>query len=450
MTSLNFIKNFVLVFCLIFGSCIENDSSRGISSSSYEKTDCLKIYTTLYKPVRKEELASTCKEDIRKKLKSKNQYVIKLDRFTFDDTKRFYIQKHIAYMNEYPEITKQYYDHWITYQLLNTILFSPAIELGTTEKTDVERVYNLIYNGVSRDLSIRTIVLDYTTSESYWRRFRSPEDNTRETMEIFIENFNDSDVPLASKACKNWHLNYKKKLVKDSNVNTDPIDLFGKTIYTCNDFFNAIKSHPNLIPRVTSIIVDHMLGDAPKESKEELVDYVLSKKPRTFRDIYDSILFSDIYLTEPRLKTPEELILGNAYLFSFKPPHYFYKQLDSKFRQAGYPVFTNKLGRDPSPKTDIYSFTLLQTTLRWMLTDPLWSDKDPSGIDFNMFPDTSFDDWLDTIFNDTIGRSPTKLERNKLRQLINRSVIGSTNVKTIRKSVIVMDYLSRLSELYHY
>ncbi|MBW2468110.1 MAG: hypothetical protein JRE62_02360, partial [Deltaproteobacteria bacterium] len=60
--------------------------------------------------------------------------------------------------------------------------------------------------GIRQDNSIRQIVYDHMVSQENWRRFRSPEDNTREMMEIFLKRFNDAEVPLAAMACKNWSL----------------------------------------------------------------------------------------------------------------------------------------------------------------------------------------------------------------------------------------------------
>jgi len=67
-------------------------------------------------------------------------------------------------------------------------------------------------------------------SSDNWRRFRSPEDNGREMMEIYTLMFDDSKVPIAGKALQNWKLDRDNDtLVIGLNENTQELSLFNTT-----------------------------------------------------------------------------------------------------------------------------------------------------------------------------------------------------------------------------
>lgn len=89
-------------------------------------------------------------------------------------------------------------------------------------------------------------------SQENWRRFRSPEDNTREMIEIFLGLFDqDAEVPKASIACKNWSLTDDEQgyqLVIGFDENTEPQEVLGAAILSCYDFYQAVAQHPLLIP----------------------------------------------------------------------------------------------------------------------------------------------------------------------------------------------------------
>jgi len=50
---------------------------------------------------------------------------------------------------------------------------------------------------------LRFITYKHMMSEDNWRRFRSPEDNGREMLEIYNLDFNDAHVPISAKALQN-------------------------------------------------------------------------------------------------------------------------------------------------------------------------------------------------------------------------------------------------------
>jgi hypothetical protein len=90
-------------------------------------------------------------------------------------------------------------------------------------------------------------------SQENWRRFRSPEDNTREMMEIFLRRFKDEEVPKAALACKNWSLTGQDQgyqFVIDFDENTEPQNTLDTNVTTSWDFYRAIAEHPDPIHTV--------------------------------------------------------------------------------------------------------------------------------------------------------------------------------------------------------
>jgi hypothetical protein len=187
-----------------------------------------------------------------------NAYLDLIDeKYTFDSRKKP-LQYPLAMLYEFP-LSRELYDAWMAYQLSNTILFSPAVELESCDYIDIQSIFYRLFHLIGEDASIRDIVYEHMISQENWRRFRSPEDNTREMMEIFLAHFVDEDVPIASQACKNWSLTDESdgyRLFIDFDANTEPLSLLGRTVVDCYDFYDAVAEHGNLIPTVTASLVD--------------------------------------------------------------------------------------------------------------------------------------------------------------------------------------------------
>ena len=125
-------------------------------------------------------------------------------------------------------LSREYYETWISYKLMNTILFSPALELETMDYTDIQKIFSRLIYLIAEDYTIGEIVYEHMITQENWRRFRSPEDNTREMMEIYLKRFNDDEVPLASTACRNWSLTDESEgyqLFIGFDRNTEPLRL---------------------------------------------------------------------------------------------------------------------------------------------------------------------------------------------------------------------------------
>ncbi len=384
------------------------------------------------------------------------------DKYIFQDQARP-MQYPLAMLYEFP-ISWDYFAVWMAYRLSNTILFSPALELETCDYTDIQKVFQRLVSMIENGDSIQDIVYEHMTSQENWRRFRSPEDNTREMMEIFLARFMDEEVPLASLACRNWSLTDKPEgyqLVVGFDENTEPQEILDTTVTTCTEFYHAVAGHADLIPRITSILVDLFLTDAPSEVRQRVVDTIVSENPVAFQDIFIPILFSREFLMDTeRPGHLEERFFNIAHRISWWANAYFFKYMNYAYSSSSYPslknmrqaAFTYKLGRTAEVPLDTLSFSYFHKSIRERLL--LDRKKDPLNINdggWQMdFIDVQLenDDFIKYIFLAVISRLPTEVELTTLRQIIEDR--GYTLEKhSVHRAMIIMDYLSRLSETYY-
>ena len=118
------------------------------------------------------EYMSTIREDIVTQLKNKADYNNKiLARHTFNDNDLQRAKAFpLAILKEYPS-SRERFEVWMAYVLMNTVLFSPAAEIETTNYIDIQNIFNKLVESMSEDASIRNIVLAHMKSEANWRRF---------------------------------------------------------------------------------------------------------------------------------------------------------------------------------------------------------------------------------------------------------------------------------------
>jgi len=125
--------------------------------------------------------------------------------FRFDASERAR-QLPLARLSTYPW-SRDRFAQWMAWHLANTILFSPAEEIDSADMTDVQNLFRRLEIGVRTGTPLRAMIATHQRSLQNWRRFRSPEDTTREMMEIYLGLFdNDEEVPLASQACRDLYL----------------------------------------------------------------------------------------------------------------------------------------------------------------------------------------------------------------------------------------------------
>jgi hypothetical protein len=346
---------------------------------------------------------------------------------------------------------KEFIDRWSAYVLNQTILFSPAFELGTISSENICNVNAELINGFNDNYTIRFLTFLHTISENNWRRFRSPEDNGREMLEIYLMDFNDSHVPLAAKALQNWRLEgTKNTLVIDSNRNFDPINLFDTTIYDGIDFYIELVKYKDFMPTIVKRIVDIYFINFTDSQRDEIVKKIVQSNVKTFEDILLQIVFSKEYLLNAKkYLTLEERFLSLAKKMDINGKGYYYfVSVKKALERMGQASMTYKLGRVNKIPTDTFSVANYKNFIQSELLDPRRGDSETGWnravvVDsFGKDIKSNLDEYINYLFLNFVNRSAKDEEKNLLKEIIaNRSnQLYITN--------IILAYISKLSEFY--
>ncbi|PIE72147.1 MAG: hypothetical protein CSA19_02360, partial [Deltaproteobacteria bacterium] len=244
------------------------------------------------------------------------------------------------------------------YILTQTILFSPAEELESAHKPDIANVYNWLVFDMEDDISMRYSTYMHITGVENWRRFRSPEDNGREMMEIYLLDFQDGHVPIAATALQNWYLdNESDTLVIGLNKNTKPLSLFHTTIVDGFDFYRELVKSDAFVTGITSRLVDFFFTSAAIEQKASIVDKIVYSKPERWEDILLQLVFSREYLLHAdRQKSLEELFYSLVKKMPYKHYYKTFRNLTWVLDDANQSSMRYKLGRIERTPLDTLSF----------------------------------------------------------------------------------------------
>jgi hypothetical protein len=203
-------------------------------------------------------------------------------------------------------------------------------------------------------------------SEDNWRRFRSPEDNGREMLEIYLLDQDDSHFPLAGKALQNWKLNTDSDTLEVSlNENRDPLNLFGTIVVNGDDFYRELVKSSLFTKGVTRRLVDFFFPQASINKKVSLTQSIVASHPETWQDILMQIIFSEEYLLHnARAKSAEESFYSLAKKLNYKhhkSTFYYLKDALEDMHQASMKYKLGKLNRVPM---DTLSFAYYHKYLR--------------------------------------------------------------------------------------
>ena len=419
-------------------------------------------------------------------------YILDEDKFTQYDRwnepqaitilSRFYAMKNLD---------SYFFKNWVAYILTQTIMFSPAYELESTHTPNISRVYNRLVTMLGVDSGMRYIAYVHMMSEDNWRRFRSPEDNGREMMEIFTLDQDDKHVPIAGQALKNWKLNTDSDTLEVSlNQNTQPLQLFGTTIYNGDDFYRELAKSDAFTKGVTKRLVDFFFPETSDTKKQQIADTIVASKPETWQDILLQIVFSEEYLLHThRAKSAEETFYSLAKKMNYKHRKstiaYFKEGLE-EMHQATMKYKLGKLKRVP---LDTLSFAYYNKFIREQVllrrsnpekTDDFsawdrqgWSDDFIANNNFTLDSNSdtdSLDTFVNYLFKVTIAREATNEELKLFRDHMIESRDGKqlfrdefnlfSTYDDIQKQTkrreehkrniafIVLDYISRLDRTY--
>jgi hypothetical protein len=398
---------------------------------------------------------------------------------------RFYAMK---------ELDSYFLNNWVAYILTQTIMFSPAYELESTHTPNIARVYNRLVTMLNVNSGMRYISYVHMMSEDNWRRFRSPEDNGREMMEIFTLDMDDSHVPLAGQALQNWKLDRESDtLVVSLNQNRKPLQLFNTTIYNGDDFYREMAKSDLFTKGVTTRLVNFFFPNTVKSKKTQITNSILSSHPEAWQDILLQIVFSEEYLLHTtRAKSAEELFFSMSKKIDFKHRtgtfHEFKKALE-EMHQASMKYKLGKLKRVPLDTlsfANYHKFIRERMLLRKSNSNKVteykaydrqgWSETFVQNTHYTLNETdgiTSLESFIQYLFHATISRDATNEEMQlfKTHMLRNESETNTTKVprysfNLIQKNqdaneelkrresrkrdiaTIVLDYISRLTETY--
>ena len=350
---------------------------------------------------------------------------------------------------------KEFIDRWAAYVLNQTILFSPAYELSTVSRQNICNVNAELVNGFSDHYTMEYITLMHTMSENNWRRFRSPEDNGREMLEIYNMDFNDTKVPIAAKALQNWHLEGSSNtLIVGPNRNSEPLNLFGTTIYNGVDFYSGLVKNSKFKQTVVKRLVNIYFPYYTKSQKADVAESILSSNPMTFEDLLLQIVFSKEYLyNSQKYMSAEERFLSLAKKMDMNGEGYYYfvyirKDLE-KMHQASMHY---KLGRTDTIPSDTYSTTIYKNFIRSYMLDPVrgegqwgWNPKVVIEDGFGKEPKDNLSEYIDYIFKNMLNRKPLDREKELLTRIIGENTSDRLNITNI-----IFAYIVKLNEFYRF
>ena len=402
-------------------------------------------------------------------------------------------ERPLARITTYP-LSKDMFDHWMAWHLANTILFSPAEEIDSANINDVQKVYNKLVDDLRNGKTIRQIISRHQRTQENWRRFRSPEDNTREMIEIYLGLFDrDEDVPRAAIACKDLYLSGEDEgyeLLSTGSPNTEPQLVLGTYVTNCDDFYDLIAGHPLVIGRVTTVLVEYFFAGRSNADRLRIVRSITASNPTTFEEIFKGILFSREYLLNTeRPKSFEESFFGTAERLDWTPSRDLFQGVVSNRGDAAraymgemnWPTMSLKLGRLFGIPMDSLSFAnyhkgfrevLLIRKDRWRKGLGLVSmdepDEDASDETqqlyernqerFALVEEMSPDEYLDYLFLGAALRRADAVEKTTLINIARDAgyVVTKKGRRVVRDGYhddlaqLVFDYVSRLPETYYF
>lgn len=306
--------------------------------------------------------------------------------FVLNDSQRH--QAYMARIQSYP-LSHDLFVYWMSYFLANTIMFSPAVEMESTDNKDIGRTLSYLKLSLSGGTDIRATIKGWLNNLSRWRVSRSPENHALEMYELYLGKFNDTEEDQLNTlnggiACSDRYLGDDgddyELLFADGHI-PQTVKVFGKYISSCGDLYDVVSGHPLLIPRVTEVIVNYFLDGSSAEAKTQLIQNIVSTGPEYFEDIFLPIIFSkEFLLNSERPKTFEENALNFLHAMHWTPrsnqgylDEYMMRYLLDYGRSSsleigvhnmGWSSMEYKIGRTPFLPMDVLSFASYHKAIR--------------------------------------------------------------------------------------
>jgi hypothetical protein len=392
----------------------------------------------------------------------------------------------LARIKEY-EISRDMFVHWMAYILANTIMFSPAEEMESTDMADVQNMYRFLVTNLDEGTSIRQIIRSNLPSLARWRVSRSPENHALEAYELYLGLFEtEEDSYRGGIACKDLYLtpNNEDYLIRRTDFpNTEPQLILGTNyITTCDDLYDVIAGHPLIIPRVTEVIINYFFSGRPLDVRTAMIASITASNPETFEDIFKAIIYSREYLLNTeRPKSFEENMLSLMDILKWDPDagqgeigRDVFRNMNSTStnERIGMPAMnwntmTYKIGRLPDVPLDGLSFANHHKGLReeFLMRDASYRGSvngtngliyDETGALWPHIETMSLSEYVDFLFLSALQRKALAVEKDDLIALYraagyaaNGGVdVGNNDHDDIAR--VTYDYISRLPELYYF
>jgi len=417
----------------------------------------------------------------------------------------------LARIKDYP-ISRDLYVNWMAQFLANTVMYSPAEEMESTDMLDVQRMFRFLYSGIKERSSIRQMVRSNMASLTRWRVSRTPQNHALEAFENYLGLFEDGGMTEEEKlkfpviaslpqsienagiACRDLFLTRADDdyLIGQTDFpNTSPkLILEDSFVVNCNDVYDAVAGHSLLIPRAIEVIINYLMpGESLREQRLAMRSAIAQSNPETYEDIFSAIIFSKEYLLNTqRPKSFEENFFPmldalkwdvesnisyiNTYIFV-----YMTAVSDAKTYLPGmnWQSMALKIGRIPNVPLDALSFANYHKAMREVLLTESASYRggvnnagdgllfDADGILLTLIESMSLKDYIDYLFLNALHRKATLSEQEGLVDFLVNVKDYTNTVTTLGVSSevikagnydemaeVVFDYISRLPEFYYF
>lgn len=419
----------------------------------------------------------------------------------------------LARIKDYP-ISRDLYVNWMAYFLANTIMYSPAEEMESSDMLDVQRMYRFLYNEIREKSTIQQMVRSVLPSLARWRVARTPQNFALEAFENYLGLFQSGNpfgdelfdpldpiilslptsIENAGIACRDLFLTRASDdyLIGQTDFpNTTPKFILETSFVTnCNDVYDVVAGHSSLTPRAAEAIINYFFpGEKLKEKRIAVRQAILSSGPQTYEDIFTAIIFSREYLLNtqrpksfeenflPKLDSLKWDVRANAFPLR---KDIFARMASSESTSTylggmSWNSMSLKIGRLPSVPLDALSFGNYHKAVRESLllnTSSYRGGVNDAGDgllydvngDLHVFIESlSLEDYINYLFLNTLHRKMTTTEQQGLydflvntRNYTNTETVLDVDVEVIRSgqriniAEDVYDYISRLPELYYF
>lgn len=403
-------------------------------------------------------------------------------------------QEPLARIVEYP-VSRNMFAVWMAHFLANTILFSPAYEMESTNLNDVQRIMVALERDILAGKTVREIVRSHLPTISRWRVSRSPENHALEAYELYLGLFEtEEDSRKGGIACKNFFLTDEDngyELSQTRFANSDLLIILENYFVTdCDDVYQAIAGHPLLIPRVTEVVVNYLMSENTAAQRLAVVESIVSSGAENFEQIFKGVIFSQEYLLNTeRPRSAEESLFSllarlrwSADTDRGEIDNNIFRNLTSRnFTQLymngmGWASMDYKIGRPPAVPMDGLSFANYHKSMRERV---FFEGNAYSGADtdhpgegglvyksgtqeaLTHLANKPLDQIIDFYFMTALSRRAITAEKTELiRHVVDDRFLARVEADGVTRlvndnrlddlGVIVFDYISRLPEFYYF